>query len=165
MSYNYKKEYKNWCKWKSKEEEQMRKLNVNEKIIDELREFDWQQFNEERRFRRKQDVTNENFFKSISVYDKRETQNIYDLLNEIENEAMYCYLSSLDEDILNVIQLKIMGYSVAEISKITGLSVSTIYYRIKKSRKNFIIFKIFGLFMAYIVKPQKRFQERSLKIE
>ena len=43
MSYNYKKEYKKWFTWKEKEEELLKELNVPEKIIKELREYDYEQ--------------------------------------------------------------------------------------------------------------------------
>ena len=43
MSYNYKNEYKKWFTWKEKEEELLKELNVPEKIIKELREYDYEQ--------------------------------------------------------------------------------------------------------------------------
>ena len=40
-----------------------------------------------------------------------------------------------DEKILEIIMLKIQGYSIREISKITGLTTNQIYKRIKKLKK------------------------------
>lgn len=48
MSYDYKKEYNLWKQWKDNEEKILRKHNVDEKIISDLRKFDMAQFNAER---------------------------------------------------------------------------------------------------------------------
>ena len=45
MSYNYKKEYAKWKKWKDKEEALLKHYDVPNKKILELREFDKYQFN------------------------------------------------------------------------------------------------------------------------
>ena len=57
------------------------------------------------------------------------------MLDDIENEALYEYLKNSDEKILEIIMLKIQGYSIREISKITGLTTNQIYKRIKKLKK------------------------------
>ena len=58
MSYNYKKEYAKWKKWKDKEEALLKHYDVPNKKILELREFDKYQFNSNRRFVRNQNTTN-----------------------------------------------------------------------------------------------------------
>ena len=40
MSYDYKKEFIKWKKWKEKEEDLLRQLNVSNNTIAELRKFD-----------------------------------------------------------------------------------------------------------------------------
>ena len=62
MSYDYKKEYNLWKQWKDNEEKILRKHNVDEKIISDLRKFDMAQFNAERSFKRHQNVTKDIFF-------------------------------------------------------------------------------------------------------
>lgn len=59
MSYDYKKEYNHW---KNAEEKLLRKHYVSEHKIAELHQFDLEQFNAERRFKRKQNVTKDIFF-------------------------------------------------------------------------------------------------------
>ena len=70
MSYDYKKEYNLWKQWKDNEEKILRKHNVDEKIISDLRKFDMAQFNAERSFKRHQNVTKDIFFITQPVYDK-----------------------------------------------------------------------------------------------
>ncbi len=141
MAYNYAKKLEEWKNWKEREEMLLRKLGVNEQIIHQLREYDWESFKTERRIRSRQHATMDTFFLNIPYEDKREIQCISDLLDEIENEALFCYIQQLDEDTLMMILLKTLGYSTKEISQIMQISCQTIYQRIKrlkKSLRNFV---------------------------
>ena len=135
MSYNYIKEFLKWRKWKEQEEQILRNEKVNEKIIQELRQFDCQQFNSERRFKRHQNVTDEIYFLFYPVQDKKEIKKVEDILDTIENEALFEYLKETDPIVLEVILLKINGYSIKEISEILELSTGYIYKKIRKLKK------------------------------
>lgn len=137
MGYDYKHEFKIWKEWKENEEKVLRELAFDEDKINELYNFDWCQFNADRRFKRRQSVTHNNLFINYPVQDKKEILSMNDLLDEIEDEALYLYLHEIDQDIQNIVFLKYMGYSVEEISRILGIKPSTIYYKIKKIKKNF----------------------------
>ena len=132
MSYDYKKEYNLWKQWKDNEEKILRKHNVDEKIISDLRKFDMAQFNAERSFKRHQNVTKDIFFITQPVYDKIEIKNIENILDQIENESLYEYLKRVDPMILKIIELKIIGYNINEISQMLDISVRSIYRKIKK---------------------------------
>jgi len=132
MGYNYAKEVAKWTKWKEQEEQLLRSLEVDENIIDQLHEYDWNEFKADRRIRRKQNVTSDNFFCSIPYYDKKEILTIEDLLDEIENEALLHYLSQTDRLTLTIILMKMLGYSIKEISEILEMSSSAIYLRIHR---------------------------------
>ena len=118
MSYNYRKEYAKWKRWKEQEERILKQMNMPKNKINELREFDWAQFNDERRFTRKQNITNDQYFALIPVNDKKEFKNINDILDSIEDEALYEYLKDEEPVLLTVILLKIQGFSIKEISKL-----------------------------------------------
>lgn len=135
MSYNYIKEFLKWKRWKEQEEQVLRQEKVSEPVIQELRDFDWQQFNAERRFKRNHNITNDYFFLFYPTYDKKEIKSIEDILDTIENEAFYEYLSETDPIMLDVILLKMEGYSIKEISEKTNLPISTLYHKIKKIKK------------------------------
>ena len=64
------------------------------------------------------------------IYDQRDVKDVDDLLDEIKNENLYGILSNTDKETLNIVLLKMFGYSISEISKMTGIPRSTIYYRI-----------------------------------
>lgn len=103
-------------------------MNMPKNKINELREFDWAQFNDERRFTRKQNITNDQYFALIPVNDKKEFKNINDILDSIEDE---------EPVLLTVILLKIQGFSIKEISKVINIPISTIYRKIEKIKRNF----------------------------
>ena len=121
MSYNYRKEYAKWKRWKEQEERILKQMNMPKNKINELREFDWAQFNDERRFTRKQNITNDQYFALIPVNDKKEFKNINDILDSIEDEALYEYLKDEEPVLLTVILLKIQGFSIKEISKVINI--------------------------------------------
>lgn len=137
MSYNYRKEYAKWKRWKEQEERILKQMNMPKNKINELREFDWAQFNAERRFTRKQSITNDQYFTLIPVNDKKEFKNINDILDSIKDEALYEYLKDEEPVLLTVILLKIQGFSIKEISKVINMPISTIYRKIEKIKRNF----------------------------
>lgn len=69
------------------------------------------------------------------IYDKKQYSSFKDLLDDIENEALYEHLKNSEEEILQIIMMKIQGYSIKEISQITGLTTHQIYKKIKKIKK------------------------------
>lgn len=137
MSYNYRKEYAKWKRWKEQEERILKQMNMPKNKINELREFDWAQFNDERRFTRRQNITNDQYFALIPINDKKEFKNINDILDSIEDEALYEYLKDEEPVLLTVILLKIQGFSIKEISKVINIPISTIYRKIEKIKRNF----------------------------
>lgn len=137
MSYNYRKEYAKWKRWKDQEERILKQMKMPKNKINELREFNWAQFNDERRFTRKQNITNDQYFALIPVNDKKEFKNINDILDSIEDEALYKYLKDEEPVLLTIILLKIQGFSIKEISKLINMPISTIYRKIEKIKKNF----------------------------
>ena len=50
MAYNKAKEEYRWNQWKAEEEKILREQGVDEETIQKLREYDWDDFNAERRF-------------------------------------------------------------------------------------------------------------------
>lgn len=135
MSYDYKKEYQIWKDWKENEEKILRKYHVDEKVIDELREFDWEQFNSERKFKRHSNITNDIFFIIQPVFDIKQVNTIENILDQIENEALFEYLRDTDPIVLKIIKLRLDGYKMKEISRILDVSISSIYRKFKKVKK------------------------------
>lgn len=141
MSYNYAREAKKWKQWKQKEETLLRLLGADEEMILKLRDYDYQMFLADRRIRSKQSATLDTFFLNIPYFDHPEIQSVEDLLDHIENEILFNQLSKTDPQTLHIILLKILGYSIKEISEILGINQGIIYnriHRLKKNLRNFI---------------------------
>ena len=140
MGFNYSKEYQKWLKWKKEEEALLRSLKVSENIIKELRTYDWNEFNRKRSILSRQFPTKEIFFVLSPVYDHKDVKDVDDLLGEIKDENLYEIISNTDKETLNIVLLKMSGYSMSEISRMTKIPRSTIYYRIhllkEKNQKN-----------------------------
>lgn len=136
VSYNYTKERNKWLKWKRNEEFLLKMLKVDERVIKQLRDYDWEVFKAERRIRYRQSATLDTFFNNAVSYDKKEIKTTMDLLDEIENEALFQYLASSDQVTLEILLLKMDGYSVNEISEILNVTSSMIYKRIQRLKNN-----------------------------
>lgn len=137
MGYNHAKEQKKWKAWKEKEEQLLRDLNVSESKITELREYDQQVFKSERNFKQQEKITDMIFFKLQPDSYQKQITNINDLLDSIENEALYEILNEQDEVTLKILLLRIHGYSVKEVASILGINVRTVFRKIKKLKRNF----------------------------
>lgn len=104
-------------------------------MIKQLREYDYQMFLSERRVRTRQTATLDSFFLNMPYDYKKEIQSIDDLLDTIENESLLILLSGTDNKTLMILLLKMLGYSVKEISKILGMNEAMIYNRIHRLKK------------------------------
>lgn len=122
-----------------------RELNVSESKITELREYDQQVFKSERSFRQQENITDMIFFKLLPDSHQKQITNINDLLDSIENEALYEILNEQDEITLRILLLRIHDYSVKEVSNILGINMRTVYRKIKNLKKISKRCHIFGL--------------------
>ena len=64
-----------------------------------------------------------------------EVKTVADLLDEIEDETLYRALLTVDMRTLQIILLKMQGYSTKEIAPLVGLTTGAIYARLDHLRK------------------------------
>ena len=64
-----------------------------------------------------------------------EVRSVSDLLDEIENETLYLALITVDRRTLQIVLLKMQGYSTKEIAPLVGLTTGAIYARLDHLRK------------------------------
>lgn len=64
-----------------------------------------------------------------------EVKTVADLLDEIEDETLYRALLTMDRRTLQIILLKMQGYSTKEIAPLVGLTTGAIYARLDHLRK------------------------------
>ena len=68
-------------------------------------------------------------------------KTVDDLLNEIENENLYKALLTIDRCTLQIVLLKMKGYSTKEIAPVVHLTTGAIYARLDHLRKKLKEFK------------------------
>ena len=140
MSYNHGKEERKWQRWKLAEEKVLRACGVDESTIEQLRLWDRDMFNSDRRFYEKLQDTG-TYFDCIAGSDTQsEICTVEDLLNAVENVELLKALLTVDKLTLQISLLKMNGYTTNEIAVLVHLSTDAIYKRIavlKKKLKKF----------------------------
>ena len=141
MAYNHGKEERKWRLWKEAEEKVLRNCGVPESTIEELRIYDRADFNSNRRFYRYLNDVAEYLEEMSNIEPPKEVNTVTDLLNEIENENLYRVLLTVDKRTLQILLLKMQGYSTKEIAPLVGLTTGAIYARLDHLRKKLKQFK------------------------
>ena len=118
------------------------KLGVDEDTIQRLHTYDWEEFNRERRY---QDWFNKGMPGIDLLYPEADIEipvrDGESLLDNIESPELFSILKDVDKKTLEILLMKICGYSSMEISRKTDLTVNAIDLRIhklKKKIKNFL---------------------------
>ena len=141
MAYNHGREKKKWRIWKEAEEKILRECGVDEAVIEQIRTDDRADFNSNRRFYRWTNDIAEYLEGMADKEQQAEVKTVADLLDEIENENLYLALAKVDRRTLQIILLKMQGYSTKKIAPIVQLTTVAIYARLDHLRKKLKNFK------------------------
>ena len=141
MAYNHGREERKWRIWKESEERILRECGVDESVIEEIRTYDRADFNSNRRFYRWTNDVAEYLEEMADTEPQAEIHSVSDLLDEIENENLYRALLTVDKRTLQIVLLKMQGYSTKEIAPIVHLTTGAIYARLDHLRKKLQQFK------------------------
>ena len=135
MAYNHGREDRKWRIWKEAEEKVLRECGVDEAVIEQIRTDDRADFNSNRRFYRWASDYGE-YLEGMADREKQaEVKSVSDLLDEIENETLYLALITVDRRTLQIVLLKMQGYSTREIAAMAGLTERAVYKRLERLRK------------------------------
>lgn len=130
MGYNKASELRKWIRWKNDEEKILRYYGFSDNKIEDLYNFDMEQFNSDRRFREKQ-VGNNDLINNVGIsYLSLPLNDFHDVLDQLEDMKLYSIMSKVDVQTMAILFLKIHGYSNKDISNVLGLSDSLIRKRI-----------------------------------
>ena len=135
MAYIKAKAEKKWKKWKETEEQQLRELGVEEEIIEQLRKADWEDFNEDRRYREHiVDLVDERNTPTVEMQEP-DMDTLSVLINAVENEDLLHILLQADLVTLQTILLRVMGYEIKEIAAKMQIPDKTIYTKMDRLKK------------------------------
>lgn len=135
MAYNSLKSYWIWRRKKEAEEKEWRALDVGENIIAELHDFDRIAYNSDDRFYKRLYDVGDFYEEIIEDKSQHEVTSVEQLLDEVENPAMYKILKKTSEKTLQILLMRVRGYSVKDITEILHLSKTSVYKRIKNVRE------------------------------
>ena len=113
----------------------MREHGVDETTIEQIRTDDRADFNSNRRFYYWTSDFGEYLEGMADKEQNTEVKTVSDLLDEIEDETLYRALLTVDRRTLQIILLKMQGYSTKEIAPLVGLTTGAIYARLDHLRK------------------------------
>ena len=135
MAYSHGKEERKWRIWKEAEEKTMRDCGVDEDTIEQIRTYDREVFNSDRRFYQRLQETDTYLDTTAQKEWQAEVYSVGKLLDEIDNIELYRELLTVDRLTLQIVLLKMQGYSTKEIAKIVHLKPNAIYGRMNTLRK------------------------------
>ena len=135
MAYNKASEERKWNYWKEQEEKKLRELGMKEEKIQKLRQMDWEDFLEERRYRERLDGTMQDMDSERQEDDEQFAMDVRELLEHVGDRWLYEVLKGTEHQTLEILLLSTWGYSIKEIAKIMGLPKDTVYTKRKILRK------------------------------
>ena len=135
MVYNSLKSYWIWRRKKEAEEREFRALGASEDFIAEIHDFDRIAYNSDYRFYKRLYDVGDFYEEIVEDNSHREITTVEQLLDEVENPAMYKILKKTSKRTLQILLMRVRGYSVKDISEILHISKTSVYERIKNVRE------------------------------
>ena len=96
MAYNHGKAERKWKLWKEKEEKILRDSGASEDMIEEIRLYDRQAFNSDRRYYERVQETGTYLDTVAASIDQAEPKTVQDFLDHIKNQELYHVLIAVD---------------------------------------------------------------------
>ena len=135
MAYNKARAEKQWLEWKEAEEKKHRELGVDEETIQRLHTYDWAQFNKERQYLQRQ-VEWSPYVDWASAQDlELPVEDTESLLDSIEDMELFSLLRAVDKLTLEILIMRMDGYSSKEIASSLGIDEYAVNMRIYRLRK------------------------------
>ena len=135
MAYNKASEERKWHYWKEREEKKLRELGMDEEKIRKLRQMDWEDFLEERRYRERLEETMQEIDTGKPEDGEPFAMDVWELLDHVGDRRLYELLKNTEHQTLEILLLSTWGYSGREIAKIMGMAEQTIYTKRNRLRK------------------------------
>ena len=135
MAYNKASEERKWRYWKEQEEKKLRELGMGEEKIRELRQMDWEDFLEERRYRERLEGTMQEIDTGKPEDGEPFAMDVRELLDHVGDRRLYELLKDTEHQTLEILLLSTWGYSGREIAQIMGMAEQTVYTKRNRLRK------------------------------
>ena len=135
MAYNKASEERKWHYWKEREEKKLRELGMDEEKIRKLRQMDWEDFLEERRYRERLEETMQEIDTGKPEDGEPFATDVRELLDHVGDRRLYELLKDTEHQTLEILLLSTWGYSGREIAQIMEMAEQTVYTKRNRLRK------------------------------
>lgn len=137
MSYNYGREVRRLQNRQAQEDAELREAGVSEVFIEILHEMDWRDLKADRVFYTHNVQSIDDIFNIVTytMHDEDTVDNIEELLVMIDNPALRQLLMDTDKLTLEMLFLKMQGYSVEDIAMELGKQTDAVYKRLSRIKK------------------------------
>ena len=135
MAYNKASEERKWRYWKEQEEKKLRELGMDEEKIRKLRQMDWEDFLEERRYRERLEETMQEIDTGKPEDGEPFATDVRELLDHVGDRRLYELLKDTEHQTLEILLLSTWGYSGREIAQIMEMAEQTVYTKRNRLRK------------------------------
>ena len=145
MSYNYGREVRRLQNRQAQEDAELREAGVSEIFIEILHEMDWCDLKADRVFYTHNVQSIEDVFDIVTytMHDENSVDNIVntieELLDMIDNPALHQLLIDTDKLTLDILFLKMQGYSVDDIAMELGKQTDAVYKRLSRIKKKIML--------------------------
>ena len=108
---------------------------VTEDTIEAIRLYDPQAFNSDRRYYGRVQETGIYLDTVAASTDQAELKTVQDFLDHIENQELYHVLITVDRLTLQIVLMKIQGYSTHEIARYLKITEKAVYRRMDRLKE------------------------------
>jgi len=125
-----------WRKEWNAKEKIMRENNMLDSVIEDLRTFEWAQFNSDRRFYDNSSSWDRAYLEDLPEKPKmKEINTIEDLFNAIDDEDIYAALKSESKEVWMFLIMRANDMKLKDIASELHMTTNEIYGRIYRFRK------------------------------
>ena len=110
-------------------------MGVDEDTIEKLHTYDWAVFNSDRRYYRRLKEVGTYLEEFAEDAAQPEVRTVEDFLDSIENQQLYQVLIKVDRLTLQIVVMKIQGYSTHEIAPRLNITEKAIYRRLDRLKE------------------------------
>lgn len=125
-----------WRKQWNEKEKIMRENNMPDSVIEDLRTFEWAQFNSDRRFYDNSSSWDRAYLEDLPEKPKmKEINTVEDLFNAIDDEEIYAALKSESREVWMFLIMRANDMKLKDIARELHMTTNEIYGRIYRFRK------------------------------
>ena len=136
MGYNKTVAEKEWREEWEKKEKALRDNGCSENLIKELRDFEWSQFNRDRKFYEHLDDYEDDYIERLPAKpEERQITSVADIFEVVEDKEILKLLRRTEKEVLIFFVMRANDYKIEEIARRLHMTTGEIYGRVYRFRQ------------------------------